>query len=288
MTTFEETLARFQETVGGPAEAVPLARAALVIAQSEYPDLDIDAYERRLQDMADTLAHQLGRDPERQTPHFVVRGVNRYLYRELGFRGNSEFYDDPKNLYLNEVLSERLGIPVTLAILYADVCQRVGLDVRPVGLPGHVICRYTPSGVTEEADTVLIDVFNFGRLLTQRDCQVLLRNIFGARVPFKEHYLATLSPRQVLQRLLHNLKAGYLQRGDEDRAARVIDLLIAMFPWDLDEIRDRGMLRERLGEVDSALRDLEEYVRFRAGARDIQTVTEAVRSLRRHRGDGPR
>lgn len=288
MTTFEATLAQFRDAVSGPAEDVPLARAALVIAQAEYPNLDLDAYERRLQDMAVTLGHQLGRDPERQTPHFVVRGVNRYLYRELGFRGDSESYDDPKNLYLNEVLSERVGIPVTLAILYAEVCQRVGLDVRPVGLPGHVICRYTPAGATDEADAVLIDVFNFGRLLTARDCQVLLRNIFGARVPFQEHYLASLSPRQVIQRLLHNLKAGYLQRGDEDRAARVIDLLIAMFPWDLDEIRDRGMLRERLGEVDSALRDLEEYVRFRAGARDIQTVTEAVRSLRRHRDDGPR
>jgi len=287
VTTFEETLALFREAVSGPAADVPLARAALVIAQAEYPNLDLDAYERRLQDMADTLAHQLGREPEQQTPHFVVRGVNRYLFRELGFRGNSEFYDDPKNLYLNEVLSERLGIPVTLAILYAEVCQRVGLDVRPVGLPGHVICRYTPAGA-DEADAVLIDVFNFGRILTSQDCQVLLRNIFGSRVPFKEHYLASLSPRQVIQRLLHNLKAGYLQRGDEDRAARVIDLLITMFPWDLDEIRDRGMLRERLGEVDSALQDLEEYVRFRAGARDIQTVTEAVRSLRRHQGDGSR
>ena len=284
--TFEDTLAQFRLTVSGPAEEVPLARAALVIAQSEYPNLDIDAFERRIQDIAETLGHQLGRDPERQTPHFVVRGINRYLYRELGFRGNSEFYDDPKNLYMNEVLSERLGIPVTLAILFADVCQRIGLDVRPVGLPGHVVCRYTPAGVAEDA--VLIDVFNFGRLLTPRDCQVLLRNIFGARVPFKEHYLASLSPRQVIQRLLHNLKAGYLQHGDEDRAARVIDLLIAMFPWDLDEIRDRGMLRERLGEVDSALQDLEEYVRFRAGARDIQTVTEAVRSLRRHRPDEAR
>ncbi|TAK80857.1 MAG: tetratricopeptide repeat protein [Dehalococcoidia bacterium] len=288
MNTFEETLARFRDAVSGPAEDVSLARAALVIAQSEYPYIDLDAYERRLQDMADTLAHQLGRDPAGQTPHLVVRGVNRYLYRELGFRGNSESYDDPRNLYLSEVLSERLGIPVTLAIVYAEVCQRVGLDVRPVGLPGHLICRYTPAGVTDEADSLLIDVFNYGRLLTPRDCQVLLRNIFGARVPYKEHYLASLSPRQVIQRLLHNLKAGYLQHGDEDRAARVIDLLITMFPWDLDEIRDRGMLRERLGEVDSALSDLEEYVRFRAGARDIHTVTEAVRSLRRHRSDGPR
>ena len=86
----------------------------------------------------------------------------------------------------------------------------------------------------------------------------------------------------MIQRLLHNLKAGALQQGDEDRAARAIDFLLALYPWDLDEIRDRGMLRERLGELRSALTDLEQYVRYRPGARDIQTVAEAVRSLRRH------
>ena len=90
--------------------------------------------------------------------------------------------------------------------------------------------------------------------------------------------------RSVIQRLLHNLKSGYLQRGDEDRAARTIELLLAMFPWDLDEVRDRGMLRERIGAYEDALHDLEHYVQYRIGARDIQTVTEAVRSLRRQTG----
>jgi regulator of sirC expression with transglutaminase-like and TPR domain len=284
MTSFEDIVEQFRETVSGPADEVPLARAALVISQAEYPQIDIDAYERRLQDIAATLEQQLNRGDLRSNPRRTVQAVNQLLYRELGFRGNQDHYDDPRNLYLSWVLSERRGIPVSLAIVYSEVCQRAGLDVRPVGLPGHVICRYTPEGAIDTADEILLDIFNFGRLMTRRDCQVMVRNLFGSRVPFKGHYLASLQPRQVLQRLLHNLKAGYLQRGDEERAAKIIDLLIALYPWDLDEIRDRGMLRERLGDVDSALQDLEQYMQYRAGARDIQTVTETVRSLRRHAG----
>ena len=278
MTGFEETLQRFRAAVTGPADEIPLARAALLIARSEYPDLDTDAGERRLQDMAETLEQQLARNDAREHPRRVVQTITQLFFRELGFRGNTDHYDDPRNLYLNWVLAERRGIPVSLAIVFAEVCQRAGLDVQPIGLPGHVICRYQPA----EGDPVYMDVFHGGRLLSEADCQLLVRNLFGARVPFKPHYLGALTPRQTLQRLLHNLKAGHLQRGDEERAARVIDLLLAIFPWDLDEIRDRGMLRERLGEVDSALSDLEQYVQYRAGARDIQTISETVRSLRRH------
>ncbi len=278
MTAFEVTLQQFRAAVTGPADDLPLARAALLIARSEYPDLDIDACERRIQDMAETLEQQLARNDAREHPRRAVQAMTQLFFRELGFRGNTEHYDDPRNLYLHWVLSERKGIPVSLAIVFSEVCQRAGLDVQPVGLPGHVLCRYRPT----EGDPIYLDVFHGGRLLSEADCQLLVRNLFGARVPFKPHYLDALTPRQTLQRLLHNLKAGYLQRGDEERAAKVIDLLLALFPWDLDEIRDRGMLRERMGEVRSALTDLEQYVQYRAGARDIRTVAETVRSLRRH------
>lgn len=282
MTPLEETLERFREAVAGPPDEVPLARAALLVAKAEYPHIDIDAYERRLQDMAQTLTQQIGRQPFRPRARAMIQTVNQLLFRELGFRGNADHYEDPRNLYLSDVLSERLGVPVSLAIVYTEVCQRAGLDVQPVGLPGHVICRYTPNDPTDEADELLVDVFNGGRILTRHNCQELVRGAFGARVPFKEHYLSNLLPRQVIQRLLHNLKAGALQHGDEERAARAIDFLLALYPWDLDEIRDRGMLRERLGDLHEALTDLEQYVRYRAGARDIQTISETVRSLRRH------
>ncbi len=287
MTPFEDLLQRFRDTVAGPPDEVPMARAALLVAQAEYPHIDIDAYERRLQDMAETLTQQIARHPARPRAKAMMQTVNQLLFRELGFRGNVDHYEDPRNLYLSDVLSERRGVPVTLGIVYAEVCQRAGLDVQPVGLPGHVICRYTPADADDEADELLLDVFNGGRILTRSNCQELVRGAFGARVPFKDYYLENLLPRQVIQRLLHNLKAGALQQGDEDRAARAIDFLLALYPWDLDEIRDRGMLRERLGELRSALTDLEQYVRYRPGARDIQTVAEAVRSLRRHAVDEP-
>lgn len=280
--SFEETLDAFRAVTSGPAEEVPLARAALIAARAEYPDLDIDAHERRLQDIAETLEQQLARANARDHARRTIMTVNQLLYRELGFRGNTDHYEDPRNLYLNYVLSERRGIPVSLAIVYAEVCQRVGLDVKPVGLPGHVICRFRPEDAESDADELLLDVFAHGRLLTQSDCQSLVRNIFGSRISFKEYYLASLQPRQVLQRLLHNLKAGYLQRGEEERAGRIIDLLLVLFPWDLDEIRDRGMLRERLGDSEAALTDLEQYVQYRPGARDYHLVSETVRSLRRH------
>ena len=255
------------------------------MAQAEYPGIDIDAYERRLQDMSETLVQQIARHPSRPQARAMMQTVNQLLFRELGFRGNVDHYEASHNLYLSDVLSERLGVPVSLAIVYAEVCQRAGLDVQPVGLPGHVICRYRPNDPTDEADELLLDVFNGGRILTAQNCQELVRGAFGARVPFKDYYLSNLLPRQVIQRLLHNLKAGALQRGDEDRAARAIDFLLALYPWDLDEIRDRGMLRERLGDLHEALTALEQYVRYRAGARDITTVREAVRSLRRHAVD---
>lgn len=282
MTTIDVIRDQLAQATAGPADEVPVARAALLIAQSEYPELDIDLYERRLQSIAERLEEELRTISEPRSPRQIPLVVNRLLYRELGFRGNDAVYEDPRNLYLNYVLDERIGIPVTMALVYSEVCQRAGIDVRPVGLPGHVICRYQPVWSDEPADSVLLDVFNAGRILNERDCQALMKNTFGSAQPFHEHHLATLTPRQLLQRVLHNLKVAYVRRGDEDRAARVIDLKLTLFPWDLDEIRDRGMLRERLGEYELALDDLNHYVMFRPGARDISTVRHTLRSLRRH------
>lgn len=282
MTTIEVIRDQLAQVTAGPSDEVPVARAALLIAQSEYPELDIDLYERRLQSISERLEAELEEIKDTRSPRQIPLAVNRLLYRELGFRGNDVAYEDPRNLYLNYVLDERTGIPVTMALVYSEICQRAGIDVRPVGLPGHVICRYQPSWSDDAADSVLLDVFNAGRILSERDCQVLVKNTFGSTQQFHEHYLATLTPRQLLQRILHNLKVAYVRRGDEDRAARMIELKLTMFPWDLDEIRDRGMLRERLGDYENAVEDLEHYVAFRPGARDIETVRETLRSLKLH------
>jgi regulator of sirC expression with transglutaminase-like and TPR domain len=280
MTIHNDTLERFREAASGEPETVPLARLALLAAQAEYPHLDVAAYERRLLALSQQLEARI--HPSADTRSQLAE-VRRLLFEECAFRGNEDEYGDPRNLYLNEVMDRQVGIPASLAIIYVTVCQRAGIGARPVGLPGHVIVR-----VESSDGPVLVDPFQQGRELTDEECRKLVRNVYGRRTPFKEHFLDPITPRQLIQRLLHNLKAGYLQRGDEDRAGRVIEFLLAMYPWDLDELRDRGMLKERVGEYGAALADLEQYVQFRVGARDLQTVNEAVRSLRRQIGSPER
>ena len=277
---FAETVQRFREAVSGPVERVPLARAALLVARAEYPDLDVEAYEAQLRELGERLEARIHPSNEVRAQ---LQEAHRLLFAELGFHGNEQEYGDPRNLLLNDVLDRRTGIPVSLAIVYIEVCRRAGLQAHGVGLPGHVICRVDTSD-----GPVLVDPFHRGRELTEDECRRLVRAVYGHGTPFREHYLDAVTPRQLIQRLIHNLKAGYLQRGDEERAGRMIELLLALYPWDLDELRDRGMLRERVGDYAAALTDLEQYVRYRAGARDIQTVSEAVRSLRRQIGPAER
>ena len=269
-----ETLEQFQESTSGPSSTVPLARSALLIAKVEQPGVDVQVYERYIEQLSRTLETRIHPAAE---PEAQIEAANRLLIEEEGFRGDTEQYEDPRNLLLHEVIERRAGIPITLAIIYVEVCRGAGLPMHPVGLPGHVIARLDAAD-----EPRFIDVFNGGRLLTADGCRELVRSVYGSRTPFRDHFLDPVTPRQVLQRLLHNLKAGALRRGEEDRAERAIQMLLTLFPWDLDELRDRGMLRERLGRHQEALVDLEQYVSFRTGARDIQTISESVRSLRRH------
>ena len=275
MTTFAETLDDFRDAIDGPADDVPLARAALLIARAENPTVDIDAYEQRLDDLSTALRERLSTKTD---PTTRGSAAANFLFRELGFAGNETEYDDPRNLLFDEVLERRTGVPVTLAILYVEVCQRAGLAASAVGLPGHVVTRNDEL----DDDPRYIDVFNGGQALSAEDCERLVQETYGRQVKFGDYFLTSITPRQVLQRLLHNLKARALQSADDERAGRAMDLLLAMCPWDLDEVRDRGMLHERLGDYPAALADLEQYVRFRASARDIRTITDAVESLRRH------
>lgn len=277
MTALRDTLIRFQTAVAGPPAEVPLARAALLIAQGERPDLDIDAYEQRIQEMASALEARTHPSSE---PSARIQAASDLFFKELGFHVAEEQTPDPGAHLLDSVLEHHIGVPVTLTILYAEMCQRAGLAVHGVGLPGRVVARLgDPDG-----EQIFIDVANGGRMLAADDCRALVSELLGRRFEFRDYFLSALTSRQLIQRLLHVMKADALQRGDEERAAHVIEFLLALFPWDLDELRDRGMLRERTGNYPSALDDLEQYVRFRQGARDIQTVAETVRTLRRHTG----
>lgn len=268
----------FRTALGEPGQDVALARAALVVAQGEQPDLDTDLYEAELRDWGRRLEARVHPAAE---PLAQVETANELLFGELGFRGNEQDYADPRNLLLDQVIERRTGIPITLAIVYVEVCRAAGLDMRGVGMPGHVIVR---NAARPDEETLFVDVFREGALLTVADCERIVRSIYGSATPFRDHFLDPVTPRQMLQRLLYNLKANALRRGDEEQAERAIELLLVLAPWDVDEMRDRGRLRERLGRYAEALTDLETYLEYRPGARDAATIADTVRSLRRHAG----
>lgn len=259
-----------------PDAEVPLDRAALVFAQEEYPGLDVQSYLDRLDAMAAELAADIDLEAG---PRDALGELSAYLFERQGFRGNEDDYDDPRNSYLNDVLDRRLGIPISLSVVYLAVAHRLGLEVKGVGLPGHFIVKYeTPD------ETLFVDPFHGGRFISRDECFRLAERALGRRVARTDALLAAATNRQILTRMLYNLKAVYLKRGEFRKALGISELILAVFPWDLDEIRDRGMLHHRLHEYAAARRDLDLYLRYRSDARDADAVRRTLEAIR-SRGD---
>ena len=191
------------------------------MACEEYPALEADAYITQLDVLGNTLRDRLGAEavPERQ-----IAILNALLFGEEGFRGNATRYYDPRNSYLNEVLERHLGIPITLALVYMEVGRRAQLPLRGVGFPAHFLVSY------EASPRIFVDVFNCGRLLSQADCQRQLWETFGGSARLEPAHLLPSSNRQILARLITNLKVAYERAGDLPRAARASEQLSVVQP----------------------------------------------------------
>ena len=239
---------QFADIMAGPDDQVDLAQAALLIACEEYPDLDVERYLRRVDQLAGVVAARVEEDGG---PLSAVRALNGLLFDEEGFRGNLEDYYDPRNSFLNDVLDRRTGIPITLSTLYIEVGRRAGLDVEGIGLPGHFVVR---------VDGTLVDPFHNGMVLSEEDCQKRLDRIYGGRLKLDDTMLAACERKAILARTLGNLKAIYTKAGDFFRALNVVELLLRVDPSSLGEMRDRGMLHASLDCYALAARELEEYL----------------------------
>src|SRR4051812_21393621 len=221
-----------------PGEA--LAPAALAIAGVEYPALDAAPYLQRLERMGEAAGSRL----QRQTgapAQTLVAVLNAYLYEELGFSGNRERYDDPRNSFLNEVFDRRTGIPITLAIVYLEIGRRAGLRLEGVNFPGHFLVRL-PSLAERADDDLIIDPFHSGALLSEVDCRQLLRQQIGEEAAFDRALLATATRQHIVVRMLVNLKRLYVRMRSFPQARAIADLLLAVDPSALAELRDRGLL----------------------------------------------
>lgn len=261
----------FARAVNVADEAIDLARVALLIARDEYPDLDIQAYLTRLDTMAGQLAPRLQGITRAED---AIRILNAYLFDELGFRGNREDYYSPRNSFLNDVLDRRLGIPITLSLIYIEMGRRLGLPVRGVALPGHFIVRYDGA-----APAPFIDPFNRGARLTALDCHQRLMEIYGAPVAFRDEWLQPVGNRHILTRMLYNLKGIYVRRGDARRAIPVVRKLLLLNPDAHEELRDLGSLHGMQGNYGEALIYLQQYLVHRPDASDAEAVQSHMQRL---------
>jgi regulator of sirC expression with transglutaminase-like and TPR domain len=264
-----------------------LAPAALVIARVENPQLDPDPYLARLDAMGDAARRVIERHASSSgdmSPQSGVKALNEYLFDELGFTGNRDKYEDPRNSCLNEVLERRTGIPLTLSIVYMEVARRAGLHMDGVNFPGHFLVRCPQA----HSSHLVIDPFHAGALLSEHNCRLLLQKHVGSEVAFSRSLLAPATRDQILVRMLLNLKRIYVHMRSFPQARDVTELLLALTPSALSELRDRGLLAYQLNDVTGALRDLQAYLKLSSMSEpdketkaEHQQIWEHVKTLRR-------
>ncbi|HEX3629187.1 MAG TPA: tetratricopeptide repeat protein [Candidatus Dormibacteraeota bacterium] len=255
----------FARLLHTPEGELDLAEGALLIAAEEYPDLRPGIYLNRIARMATELKQRVRGEVE---PRRVVDRANAYFFEEQHFKGNREEYYDPRNSFLNEVLDRRVGIPITLAVLYVAVGERAGLPVRGVGMPGHFLVKYAPA-----SGEVFIDAFN-GRTLTREECGKMLNEMYGGTVEMRPGLLQPSTKRQILARILNNLKSLYLSRGDLGRALAASDRIMLADPHLTSEWRDRGMILLQMRRDSEALKEFTRYLAVRPEPEDAARIKQ--------------
>ena len=265
-------LERFAEMLSREDGRIELASACLQIAEDAYPGLDVDGYVGEIERFAKRLRARLAPDAAAEDR---VIALNEFLFDDLGFSGNVDNYYDPRNSYLNEVLDRRTGIPITLAVLYMEIGRRIGLPLEGVSFPGHFLVRLPLRG-----GTLVLDPFSGGvpqseDELRERLKRVIPRDAAGG-VPVAElpldQFLEPASNRQILARVLRNLKGVYREKDHPERLLEVLNRMVIVAPESAAELRDRGLVYQRLECWRPALKDLTDYLEREPDAADLDEV----------------
>lgn len=233
-------------------EPVALARAALVIAKEEYPGLEVDLYLERLAELGREASRWMGTATNTVEK---VQALSRFLFEDQRFAGNQASYGDPRNSFLNEVLERKLGIPISLSLVYIEVGRRAGLKVEGVAFPGHFLVK-----VTDERGELIIDPFNEGQILSLEQIKTLLNQVYGQPVELHPAMLRAASSRQILSRMLRNLKNIYVAASDWIRAVAALDRILILDPRSLEDLLERAKLYETLECFQAALDDLQSFL----------------------------
>ena len=275
---------RFADLLADERDRYSLAEACLLVAADAYRDLDVNRYLGEIERMAARLRGRLPRDADAEEK---VIALNQFLFDDLGFAGNADDYYDPRNSYLNDVIERRRGIPISLSILYMEVGRKIGLPLEGISFPGHFLVR-----LALRRSTLVLDPFSGGAPLSEEDLRKLLKRVIAesgraglrgagdvaAELPL-DQFLEPAGHRQILARMLRNLKNIYREKNDLQRLLQVINRMIAVSPEAHGELRDRGLVYQKLEAFRAALKDLNDYLEHDPEAADADDIRVKVVEL---------
>jgi regulator of sirC expression with transglutaminase-like and TPR domain len=263
----------FDREIYKPDAEIDLGKAALSYAKVEDPNLDIDKYLNILDEMSLAVRERL---PAESYPLKIIQSIDKYLFEELNFQGNTRDYYNPDNSFLNKVIENKTGIPITLAVVYLEIAKRIDFPMVGIGMPGHFLIR--PDFQDAE---IFVDVFNQGEILFKQDCQEIINRVYQQPVPLQAKFFDAIDNRQILARMLTNLKYIYLNDGRFQKAIDYISGILLLFPDNPYELRDRGLLYYELNRWQQAAQDLKSYLAILPNAQDTTTIEIILKKIDR-------
>lgn len=270
----EQVKAQLSRMAGLPDPAIDLSRGALLISALHQPGLDVDLHLRRLESLGIAAVSSVPREGDLAAR---VAALNRFLFDLEGFAGNRDHYYDPRNSYLDQVLERRVGLPITLSLVYVEMARHVGIPAYGIGFPGRFLV-----GVGDQSGTLVLDAFAGGRILDEPAIDALLAEVFGAgavTVGAHPSLLRAATNREILVRMLGNLKAVFMREGALDQALIAVDATLVLLPDSADDLRDRGLIYRELGHVPAAIEDLRRYTEIADDGESIAAVTSVLAEL---------
>ena len=235
----------------------------------EYPDLVIEEYIKKINHIGLSLKESIN---DVKNPTYLISMLNEHLFENLGFSGDDDDYFNPKNNFLNEVIDKKSGLPITISILYVEIAKFIGLDLKIVGFPGHILVKYN--------EEMILDPFYDGHLLDIDDLQEILDTNFDGQLEFRPEFLDEIGTEQILVRMARNLKNSYIQSFVYEKALQCVNMVLSIEPESYEDIRDKGILEERLQNSDAALKYLNKYLEINPNAEDVDFVLELIRSIK--------
>ena len=270
---FIDVQQKFLQEINQPDNDINLAKSALYIAQIiQEVELSISSYLQALDLMAETIKERL---QESFYPLKIINSINQHLYHELNYRGNASNYYDTRNSFLNQVIDRRIGIPITLSLVYLEIARRLDFPMVGIAMPGHFLIRPEFEDVG-----IFVDAFNRGEIIFKQDCEQKFQEIFQKQLSLEPWLLSPVTNKHFLERMLTNLKYIYINNRTLAEALKIIELILMIFPNHPRELRDRGLIYYDLGNSDQACQDLELYLEIHPYAEDEKIIRSLIRKIK--------